>query len=595
MKRNIFKVFAVLIVLAMLVSPAVAQTPTPNRGELVNSKPNQRTPTELPPEIIEEFRDGMSIEEFLVRNQGPIPNALLRYADLKVTVIVQMEKPSLIGYMEQVKSTPGNMPASTQQSYIQDLQASQAPVISRVENLGGHVMGKYTKTINGFMVRVPAKELNAIRSLPGVKAVKRAPQHEINLSHSVPLINADDIWNMMPVGFEGTGITVAVIDTGIDYTHAMFGGSGDPLDYSGNDPDVIEPGTFPTAKVIGGYDFAGTDYNASDDNYSIPVPDKDPLDENGHGSHVASTIAGVDAGFGSGVAPQAFLYALKVFGAAGSTNLVMDAIEWAMDPNGDGNISDHVDVINMSLGSSFGPNDVDDPELIALEAASQAGVFVVASAGNSGNSSYIVGSPSVSDSALSVAASTTGWIIAPFIVYNDGVEKKMPYTPSYNPFTSAKTAELVDVSTIESSGLFCDENIGSVSAGALSGKIALISRGGCSFSEKINNADDFGAVAAIIYNNTTGIISMDTTGSTLPAGSILQSDGAILKGLAPLSVTVGPDSNVESFVSPDPVDTIATFSSRGPRGLDSKLKPEISAPGVAIFAAEWAVEIPGYQ
>jgi subtilisin family serine protease len=584
MKRNLFKIFAVLMVLAMVVSPASAKEIP---GDLLDGNPPTRTPTELPQEIIDEFRDGITIEEFLIRNQGPIPNALLQYADLQVTVVVQLEKPSLIEYMKQIKSSPERMAASAQSSYVQTLMTSQKPFITEVEKLGGNVMGQYTKTINGFMARVPAKEVNDIRAIPGVKEVRRAPQHEITLTNSVPLINADDIWEMMPVGFKGTGITVAVIDTGIDYTHAMLGGSGNPSQYAANDPTRIEGKTFPTAKVIGGYDFAGTNYDASsgDPLFYTPVPDPDPLDENGHGTHVASTVAGIDVGFGSGVAPEAFLYALKVFGAAGSTNLVMDAIEWAMDPNGDGDISDHVDVINMSLGSSFGPNDVNDPELIVVEAASQAGVFVVASAGNAGNNSYIVGSPSVSDSALSVAASSTGFSTSPYIEYEiDTVEHKIPYTVSYNPFETTITAEMVDVDTLDGAGtgLLCD----TAGVAPMTGKIALIRRGTCSFYIKINNAEALGAVAAIIYNNTTGIISMDTTGSTLPAGSILQSDGLLLKSLAPLTISVGPDSNVTSFVSPDPADTIGSFSSRGPRGFDSKLKPEISAPGVAIFAAD---------
>jgi subtilisin family serine protease len=584
MKKNLFKLFAVVMIFLLTVAPVSAKDAS---GDFSKTNFSSGSPTKLPQEIIDEFDGGMSIEEFLIRNQGPIPNALLQYADLKVTVIVQMERPSLIAYMDQIDSTPAEMPASTQQSYVQTLKASQRTIIAKVTKLGGTVMGQYTKTMNGFMVRVPAKELNAIRLLPGVKDVRRAPQHEINLSHSVPLINADDIWNMLPVGFEGTDITIAVIDSGIDYTHAMFGGSGDPLDYSANDPVIIETDTFPTTKVIGGYDFAGTNYDADSDDPLIytPVPDPDPLDENGHGTHVASTIAGVDVGFGSGVAPAASLYALKIFGAAGSTNLVVDAIEWAMDPNGDNDTSDHVDVINLSLGSDFGPNDVNDPELIAVEAASQAGVFVVASAGNAGNSSYIVGSPSVSDSALSVAASSTGFQTSPYIVYNDGEEKWIPYITSANPFTTAITAEMIDVSTLEASGLFCNENIGSVPVDALSGKIALISRGVCSFAEKINNAESFGALAAIIYHNEAGVLSMVTDGSTLPAGSILQSDGAILTGLTPTTVTVGPDTNVSSFEAPYPADSIAIFSSRGPRGFDSKLKPEITAPGVEIFAA----------
>lgn len=237
MKRNLFKVFALVVILAMVVAPVSANN-IPD--DFDNMKPPPRTPTELPQEIIDEFKDGMSIEEFLIRNQGPIPNALLKYADMTVAVVVQMESPSLIDYMGQVKSSPEIMSASAQISYVQRLKESQQKTITEVNKVGGKVLGQYTKTINGFLARVPAKELNAIREMPGVKDVRRAPEHKVSLDNSVPLINADEIWEMLPTGFTGTGITIAVIDTGIDYTHAMFGGSGDSEEYEKNPPHIIE-------------------------------------------------------------------------------------------------------------------------------------------------------------------------------------------------------------------------------------------------------------------------------------------------------------------------------------------------------------------
>src|SRR6185312_14469723 len=162
----------------------------------------------------------------------------------------------------------------------------------------------------------------------------------------------------------------------------------------------------PTAKVVGGFDFAGPTYNA-DVAGSTPTPDPDPLDGNGHGSHVAGTAAGfgVTGSIGPGVAPEALLYALKVFNdTEGSTNLVSEAIEWALDPNHDGNMKDHLDVINMSLGSPFG--DPDDPSAISAENAADLGVIVVASAGNEGEFPYITGAPAVAPGAISVAAVT---------------------------------------------------------------------------------------------------------------------------------------------------------------------------------------------
>lgn len=587
MKKIALRLFSLLLLVSFIASPVIAQTPQEGDPKLSPTslvKPTRPTPQLVPQEIQDLFKDGMSIEEFLINNKGPIPNALLDYADTPVTVIVQLEGPSLISYMSQKNILGSSRSEFKQIDYTSSLKASQDKVIDKIKSTSKGdvvVMGRYNKVLNGFMAQVAAKDINAIRALDGVKSVTRAPKHEINLAASVPLIKADAAWTLGDTGYTGKDITIAVIDTGIDYTHAMFGTLGDPNAYAANDPAIVEPGSFPTPKVIGGWDFAGTDYDADDN--PIPAPDPDPLDENGHGTHVASTAAGVDAGFGKGVAPDAYLYALKVFGASGSTNLVVDAIEWAMDPNGDGFIDDHVDVINMSLGSTFGPADVNDPEYIAVEAANTIGVFVAASAGNSGNESYITGSPGNTDSALAVAASTTGFETLPFIAYEDSGEKTIPYTTSYNPFTTTITAELVDVDNIDGSGTGTLCNTTGVDD--MTGKIALIIRGGCSFAEKINNAEALGAVAAIIYNNTAGAIAMNTTGSTLPAGSILQTDGLTLKGLAPLQVSVGPDSNVKTFVSNTPADTIADFSSRGPRGFDSMLKPEITAPGVAIFAA----------
>jgi subtilisin family serine protease len=148
----------------------------------------------------------------------------------------------------------------------------------------------------------------------------------------------------------------------------------------------------------------------------VPQPDPNPLDCNGHGSHVAGTAAGggVNADgtsytgpydattpsrsftVGPGVAPQADLYAVRVFGCNGSTNVVVPAIDWAVDHG--------MDVINMSLGSSFGR--ADDPDAQAAANAVAAGVVVVASSGNSGPSPYLTGSPAPPPSRVRLSPST---------------------------------------------------------------------------------------------------------------------------------------------------------------------------------------------
>jgi subtilisin family serine protease len=227
---------------------------------------------------------------------------------------------------------------------------------------------------------------------------------------SVPLIGAPTAWQSY--GKTGAGIRIGVIDTGIDYVHTNFGGSGTAAAYAiANNPNNNLPGTalpimngatplFPNAKMVGGWDFAGDAYNGN----NTPAPDPNPqdcsvADGGGHGSHVAGTAAGYgvrDDGstypgpydntvpfdtmrIGPGVAPQASLYALRVFGCTGSTNLTVQAIDWAMDPNGDGDLSDHLDLINMSLGSAYGKQDYSSS--VASNNAAAAGVIVANSAG----------------------------------------------------------------------------------------------------------------------------------------------------------------------------------------------------------------------
>ena len=191
----------------------------------------------------------------------------------------------------------------------------QATVAAALDGMNATVISQYTKAYNGMLVSVPANQLQVVRGLPGVKAGHPAPVHHLELAASVPLIGADAAWADFDV--DGDGISIAVIDTGIDYTHAALAVVAIPLIMPIMIQILSSSGTFPTAKVVGGWDFAGTNYDASDPDNEIPIPDPDPLDENGHGSHVSSTAAGVGVAgtIGEGVAPAASLYALKVFGA----------------------------------------------------------------------------------------------------------------------------------------------------------------------------------------------------------------------------------------------------------------------------------------
>jgi hypothetical protein len=176
---------------------------------------------------------------------------------------------------------------------------------------------------------------------------------------------------------------------------------------------------------------------AGDGYQPVPEPDPDPYDCYAHGTHVAGIAGGygvtadgrtytggygadldpADFSIGPGVAPHAQLYALKVFGCAGSSDVVDLAIEWAVDPNGDGDFADRMDVINLSLGSPYG--DAYDTTAAAADNAAATGVIVVASAGNSRDNYFIVGAPSTGDGVISVAATTQTTTGASFAAAGD--------------------------------------------------------------------------------------------------------------------------------------------------------------------------------
>ena len=286
-------------------------------------------------------------------------------SDHDVNVIVEMTGPS---------ATARGGSKVQQVAVAGRLKAHQDALARSVRKMGGTVEAKYQYAYNGIKVRLPSRKVAALAKQPGVKAIHPVATYTVDNRRSVPFIGAPAVWQ--DFGDTGSGQTIAVIDTGIDYTHANFGGAGTEAAYDANDSTVIEPGSFPTAKVIAGWDFVGDAYNPDNtDGTEIPAPDPDPLDCNGHGSHVAGTAAGFGVksdhttytgpynsttystsfGIGPGVAPKAKLVSLKVFGCEGGTNVLTDALEWVGTYNA--THADAIDVVNMSIGGVGGNDD----------------------------------------------------------------------------------------------------------------------------------------------------------------------------------------------------------------------------------------------
>jgi subtilisin family serine protease len=202
--------------------------------------------------------------------------------DQFITAMLNLGEPAIL-------AAPNREAVIARSKRIGDAQAMLGPQLAA---LGAQVLFQARLAYNGVAVAVRADQIDRLRALPGVVSVQIIPPKQRSNAEAVPFVGAPTIWSA-PNGATGRGIHVGVVDSGIDYTHADFGGPGTPAAYSGNNRTIIEPGTFPTAKVVDGYDFAGDLYDATSSNAAnrLPHPDPDPLDCNGHGTRMARPTA----------------------------------------------------------------------------------------------------------------------------------------------------------------------------------------------------------------------------------------------------------------------------------------------------------------
>jgi minor extracellular serine protease Vpr len=481
-------------------------------------------------------------------------------------------------------------------AHLKLVHEAQGALVQKLSSLGGKELARVQTAHNAVAVRIDASQLSQLAAMPGVAKVRPVLHYQLALSETVPYVGGTAVQNS---GRDGSGVTVAVLDSGIDYTHRNLGGEGTAAAYAaayGADPadpkNTTTDGVFPTAKVVGGFDFVGETWGVVNNAVvGTLTEDPDPIDLEGHGTHVADIIAGKSLdGTHKGMAPGAKLVAVKVCSAISSSCngiALLKGMDYALDPNGDGDTSDAVDVINMSLGSNYGQ--IEDDLSLAATNAVQLGVVVVVSAGNGGNKPYIAGSPSTSPGVISVAQTQVPSAKAIPLLVNAPAAIAGVYGNTqlleYAPLGAGVTGDVVRV------GRGCPA--GSVAAGSAedpylgspSAKIALIDRGGCSVSLKVDRAAKAGATAVLIGLVAPGdaIGFSNGGGTTFVPGLVIQQSlsnaiKAQLTGGQTVSVSISPAAAIGL------VGSMVSTSSRGPSISFQAIKPEIGAPGASLSA-----------
>ena len=499
-------------------------------------------------------------------------------------------------------------PAALQ--YRAALEQQQTNVFAQIQRAlpGAQLQRRYQIVFNGMSVALPGVAASVaiarLQATPGVAAVYPEQRYQMNMFDSIPQIGADKLWASSLIGGQqnaGKGIKIAIIDSGIKSDNPFFNPAG--FSYPPGYPKGDTAHTTPKVIVERAYFRPDLPPLAGEES-----PEPGPT-ASSHGTHVAGTAAGVantSATIGglteviSGVAPRAYLMSYKVFyendspfSGSSFTTESLAALEDA--------VADDADVINNSWG---GRPDVDprfDPIVIAAEAAVDAGVTVVFAAGNDGPSPSTAGSPGFSDKLITVGATTTAKTISSGyadVTAPDGVPdalKQLRYgIAAFGPPIKDNLfgpAPYLPVVALGLPSLACNP----LPAGSLSGQIGLIERGSCPFSQKVFNAQQAGASAAIIYNSAAGgeaLIQMaagpHAEEITIPAISIGHTVGLGMidwysKNVGAARAQIDPRARV---IDQAP-DVMADFSSRGPT-FQHSLKPDVVAPGVNILSSGFA-------
>ena len=544
--------------------------------------------------------------------------ALPAPAEDPVTVFVELEGPSL------AEMTPAATPRRSLRLHQARNRERRSEIDAHHDELrvrlpvDAEFVGRHAALLNALALRVPAARLEELRRLPGVRAITPSLRfrRQSNGLGNAGFVRASDVWRAPAgLGLTGKGMKIGIVDGGIDYYHADFGGAGAPGALAADNPRVVEAGTFPTAKVAGGRDFVGETYDPfGSSSARVPRPDPDPIDSflRYHGTHVA----GIAAGYGvtadgrtfrgdystledvstfripPGIAPEAELYSLKVFGVGDvDASPVISALEWALDPDQDGDFSDHLDVVNLSLSTTFGYDFGNQAWENAVNRISALGVVVVGSAGNGGDTGFVTGPPALAERAISVAAAA-GDVFHQNIARFHGVSDRAwtiptlidagpaPLLADFTPIT----APVVPASPVSACSTLAN-------ASALAGRVAMVTADGCAVPDKIRRVQNAGATAVLLILPHNGVFADYRSAGTpsdlrIPVLGINQRLGNALVGRIATSNAVSVDlyqATAENH--PEWVGLPAHLSSRGPSSSVGRLKPDIAAPGYGITSA----------
>jgi subtilisin family serine protease len=511
-----------------------------------------------------------------------------------------------------------NLKADLSRRYMSRLARTQLRFAARLRKAvrGVRVERMYRVTLNGMAVRMSKAQAAKVRRMRGVLAVTPDIPYRPSMYATPAQIGAPALWAQ--VGGQanaGRGIKVAIIDSGVYVTKDAAG------NYTGN-PCFNDAGyTMPTGYPKGDTRFTNAKVIAArayfrPPPFAPPTPGNDtPVQGPGgspHGTHTGGTVgcnANTATTLGSvritGIAPAAYLMNYRIFypsqspdGFENGNGWVVEIVQAIEDA-----VADGADILSNSWGSSHqNTYGWPDPMVQAAEAAVDAGVVGVWAQGNGGPATGTGNLPSSSDKLISVGAVTKYQTLIESTV---NVTAPTPVPASLqNLDTGPATfgapmlgrhvgpAPYVPAAAAGSNAIGCNP----YPAGALTGKIALIERGTCEFGVKVLNAQNAGAIGALVYNSPAGGDALQSMGGgavgdqvTIPSVFMRRSNG--LEMISFYNANLGT-AQAEFFYNPhsgpNPGDVMAGFSSRGPT-QEKTVKPDVVAPGVDVVSSGYGV------